>query len=95
MILGNSHNLFLAFGLTAYTGLVTGIGGLIAFLAPNTQEIMGRFEPALPEEGRAKLRPAPHLSWTPQRRNAIAIGLLFALGMLALSRPTEFLYFQF
>jgi alginate O-acetyltransferase complex protein AlgI len=71
------------------------IGGLIAFFAPNTQEIMGRFKPALPEEGRAKLRPAPHLSWTPQRRNAIATGLLFALGMLALSRPTEFLYFQF
>lgn len=36
MILGNSHNLFLAFGLTAYTGLVTGIGGLIAFLAKHT-----------------------------------------------------------
>jgi len=36
VILGNSHNLFLAFGLTAYTGLVTGIGGLIAFLAKHT-----------------------------------------------------------
>ena len=71
------------------------VGGLIAFLAPNTQEIMGRFEPALPEEGRAKLRPAQHLAWIPQRRNAMAMGLLFALGMLALSRPTEFLYFQF
>lgn len=71
------------------------VGGLIAFLAPNTQEIMGRFEPALPEEGRAKLRPAPHLAWIPERRNAMAMGLLFALGMLALSRPTEFLYFQF
>ena len=71
------------------------VSALIAFLAPNTQEIMGRFEPALPEEGRARLRPAPHLVWTPLRRNAIAIGLLLALGMLALSRPTEFLYFQF
>ena len=70
------------------------VGGLIAFLAPNTQEIMGRFEPALPRRSR-QMRPAPHLSWTPERRNAIAIGLLFALGMLALSRPTEFLYFQF
>lgn len=70
-------------------------GSLIAFLAPNTQEIMGRFEPALPDEGRARLRPPPPISWTPQRRNAVAIGLLFAFGMLALSRPTEFLYFQF
>lgn len=71
------------------------VSALIAFLAPNTQEIMGRFEPALPEEGRAELRPTPHLAWMPLRRNAIAIGLLLALGMLALSRPTEFLYFQF
>lgn len=68
---------------------------LIAFLAPNTQEIMGRFEPALPEEGRNQLRPAPHLAWTPLRRNAITMGFLLALGILALSRPTEFLYFQF
>ncbi|MGB4910583.1 MAG: MBOAT family protein [Candidatus Dechloromonas phosphoritropha] len=71
------------------------VGALIAFIAPNTQEIMGHFEPALPEEGRARLRPAQRLAWAPQRRNAIAMGLLFALGVLALSRPTEFLYFQF
>lgn len=68
---------------------------LIALFAPNTQEIMGRFEPALPEGGRTKLCPAPHLAWMPRRRNAFAMGLLLALGMLALSRPTEFLYFQF
>jgi len=71
------------------------LGGLVAFLAPNTQEIMGRFDPALPEEGRAQLSLPPHLAWAPQRRNAMAMGLLFALGVLALSRPTEFLYFQF
>jgi alginate O-acetyltransferase complex protein AlgI len=71
------------------------VGALIAFVAPNTQEIMGRFEPALPEEGRDRMRPAQRLAWAPQRRNAMAMGLLFALGVLALSRPTEFLYFQF
>lgn len=68
---------------------------LIVFFTPNTQEIMGHFEPALPEEGRIKFSPAPHLAWAPQRRQAIAIGLLLAFGVLALSRPTEFLYFQF
>ena len=71
------------------------LGALVAFLAPNTQEIMGRFEPALPEQGRAPLRPAPRLAWAPQRRFAIATGVLLGLGILALSHPTEFLYFQF
>jgi alginate O-acetyltransferase complex protein AlgI len=70
-------------------------GGLIVFFAPNTQEIMARFDPALPEEGRAKSSPEGRLAWTPERRNAIAMGLLLTLGVLALSRPTEFLYFQF
>lgn len=69
-------------------------GGLIAFLAPNTQQIMARFEPALPEEGHRPLVPARH-AWHPTRRSALAAGLLFAAGILALSRPTEFLYFQF
>ncbi len=77
------------------TWLWVAVAGLIAFLAPNTQEIMARFEPALPEEGRMKLRPATTLAWTPRPRTALAIGALFAACMLALSRPTEFLYFQF
>lgn len=70
------------------------VAALIAFLAPNTQEIMGRFEPALPDEGQ---RPAvlPQRAWQPTRRTALAMGLLFGAGFLALSRPTEFLYFQF
>lgn len=71
------------------------VGALVAFLAPNTQEIMGRFEPALPEDGRHAQPVARRLAWQPRRRHALAVGLLFALGVLALSRPTEFLYFQF
>ena len=91
-------------GIAAYLGggtqfletwVAVGIAALIAFLAPNTQQIMGRFTPALAEsEG----SPAPlprHLLWLPQRTTAIAAGLLLAAGLLALSRPTEFLYFQF
>lgn len=71
------------------------VGGVIAFFAPNTQEIMRHFEPALIEEGKSKSKPIPGIAWRPMRRSAIAIGVLFAFGMLALSRPTEFLYFQF
>jgi alginate O-acetyltransferase complex protein AlgI len=86
-------------GTFVETWLWVATGALIAFLAPNTQEIMCRFEPALPAEERAGgRRPAaipPHLVWQPSRRNAVLTGFLFALGLLALSRPTEFLYFQF
>jgi D-alanyl-lipoteichoic acid acyltransferase DltB (MBOAT superfamily) len=72
-----------------------GIGFLIAFFAPNTQEIMRYFDPALRDESRTQLAPALRLAWLPTRRNAVITGALFALGVLALSRPTEFLYFQF
>ena len=72
-----------------------GVGALIAFFAPNTQEILGNHEPTLPEVGRAQPCAPRCLDWAPTRRGALAIGLLFALGFLALSRPTQFLYFQF
>ncbi|MBL8447300.1 MAG: MBOAT family protein [Zoogloeaceae bacterium] len=68
-------------------------GALIAFLAPNTQQIMGHFEPALAEAGHVPR--APRLAWQPRRPEAVAVGLVLALGVLAMSRPTEFLYFQF
>jgi D-alanyl-lipoteichoic acid acyltransferase DltB (MBOAT superfamily) len=71
------------------------VGALVAFLAPNTQEIMGRFDPALPEDSRRPQAVARRLAWQPTRRHALVTGLLFAIGVLALSRPTEFLYFQF
>ncbi|RJG07121.1 MBOAT family protein [Noviherbaspirillum cavernae] len=71
------------------------VSALIAFLTPNTQEIMRRFEPALPDESHVGFERGHRLAWMPQRRSAMVVGLLFALGVLALSRPTEFLYFQF
>nr|MBL8410115.1 MBOAT family protein [Dechloromonas sp.] len=79
----------------AETWLWVCFAAVLAFLAPNTQEIMGRFEPALPEEHHRELRAVRHLAWQPSRFWAIATSLLLALGVLALSRPTEFLYFQF
>ena len=66
----------------------------IAFLAPNSQQIMAGAQatlaPATP--GRPG---AVALRWQPRRRDAVLGGLLLAAGLLALSRPTEFLYFQF
>lgn len=71
------------------------VAALVTFAAPNTQEIMKSWEPALLVDNAKKLGVAARLIWVPQRRVAVIIGTLFALGILALARPTEFLYFQF
>jgi D-alanyl-lipoteichoic acid acyltransferase DltB (MBOAT superfamily) len=68
------------------------LAALIALCAPNTQQIMHRFDPALDHDGKAA--PA-RLSWLPSQRHALASGLLAVLCLLALARPSEFLYFQF
>ncbi len=70
------------------------IGALfaIAVLAPNSQQIVGRYRPAL---GAEPLRAARRLAWGPSPRWALAIGLVAAGGTLALSQVSEFLYFQF
>lgn len=65
---------------------------LIVWFAPNTQQIMTRFEPAL---GRAIVNPYAGLIWNPAAKWAVAAGGLAALGILALGGTTEFLYFQF
>ena len=73
------------------------VGAIIAFCLPNTQELMRRFEPALPD---SRLAEKPTfalfpLSWRPNTAWAISIGLAGAACLLSLTRPTEFLYFQF
>jgi alginate O-acetyltransferase complex protein AlgI len=69
------------------------LAGAIAFFAPNTQEIMRRFRPALTLEATRQVgrRFTFHLT----QRWAIGLGLLAAASLLSLSSPTEFLYFQF
>ena len=64
----------------------------IVFLAPNTQQIMRRFNPALnvPDD-MADTR----LAWSPARGWAVAMAVVTACGLLSLTRPSEFLYFQF
>jgi D-alanyl-lipoteichoic acid acyltransferase DltB (MBOAT superfamily) len=64
----------------------------IVFLAPNSQQIMRRFAPSLD----AHVDPAdPGLAWRPGLMWAGAMAVVLALGLLSLTRPSEFLYFQF
>jgi alginate O-acetyltransferase complex protein AlgI len=74
------------------TYLWVALAGAIAFFAPNTQEIAHRFHPALGSfEPRSARGPRLHLTW----QWGAAMGVLAAAALLSLSRPTEFLYFQF
>lgn len=65
---------------------------VIVWFAPNTQQIMTRYEPAL---GRAIANPYRRTIWHPATGWALAAGTIGALGILALGGTTEFLYFQF
>jgi D-alanyl-lipoteichoic acid acyltransferase DltB (MBOAT superfamily) len=74
----------------------------IAFLAPNSQELMARFEPVLemsrgvagkaPRDGG---RPRSRLAWSPTAGWAVATGALIFVGVAAITRHSEFLYWQF
>jgi hypothetical protein len=70
-------------------------GLAIVWLAPNTQQIMERFDPAL--DYRPEPRPAmPYLRWQPTRRWAVAMTIVAYFGMLYMSSGfSEFIYFQF
>ncbi len=73
---------------------------LIAWFAPNTQEWMVRYKPALnypTQPDLAQQQPFFRrvLSWRPNTVWAIATGCLFVACVLNLSRVSEFLYFDF
>jgi D-alanyl-lipoteichoic acid acyltransferase DltB (MBOAT superfamily) len=65
----------------------------IAWLAPNTRQIMVRAEAFIADHA---VRPFPAwLAWTMAGRWAVASGLLLAASLTSMTRVSEFLYFQF
>jgi D-alanyl-lipoteichoic acid acyltransferase DltB (MBOAT superfamily) len=67
---------------------------MITMFMPNSLELMQRYAPALYFEPPRQARPSSMtLSWN--ARWAILIGMFFVFGALGLSRPSEFLYWQF
>jgi D-alanyl-lipoteichoic acid acyltransferase DltB (MBOAT superfamily) len=74
----------------------------IALLMPNTQQIMRRYRPVLrrhrtPDGAAVVLggRTSKVLLWRPSLFWSAAIGVMLAVGILALTSVSEFLYFQF
>jgi alginate O-acetyltransferase complex protein AlgI len=63
----------------------------MVFFAPNTQQVMGHFKPALDQDAGDSL----HWQWQPRRGWVVVMTLVLASGLMMLSRPSEFLYFQF
>jgi D-alanyl-lipoteichoic acid acyltransferase DltB (MBOAT superfamily) len=71
--------------------------GLIAFFAPNTQEILPVIEAPMgkPESGQTAGPLRQAAIWSPTPIWAVALGIVTALGILAMNQVSEFLYFQF
>ncbi len=72
----------------------------VVWFWPNTQEIMWRDAPVLPGQG-APARRTQRLfglvpiCWRPNLIWALLIALMFVAAVLCLSRPSEFIYYQF
>jgi alginate O-acetyltransferase complex protein AlgI len=70
----------------------------IAFILPNTQQIIALFRPALDRrrvDANAGRAVSGWLIWIPSRRWAVLLSLLATASLLSLNRPSEFLHFQF
>lgn len=65
-----------------------------AFVAPNTQQIMGRFY-WQPRGSEGAALSSGRTYWLPTISWAVAIGVLASWALLGLSQVSEFLYFQF
>jgi hypothetical protein len=75
----------------------------VVWLFPNSYEVLAAHQPALEyasDPPGVSLAPTPRrlgrlLTWQPNLLWAIALAALMITGVLNLSRPTEFIYWQF
>ena len=65
----------------------------IVFLMPNTQQIMGHYQPALSCPSDPLPKHKHH--WEPRPIWGMVMAAALAAGLLSLTKPSEFLYFQF
>jgi alginate O-acetyltransferase complex protein AlgI len=73
---------------------------MIAWFTPNTQQWMGKYNPALTDpvehyQPQWQQKLWHYLSWKPNRVWTVIIASLTSLSLLCFSRVSEFLYFQF
>jgi alginate O-acetyltransferase complex protein AlgI len=71
------------------------VGAAVAFLAPNTTQIFGRFDHAFVDSNLISDKKNRWYRFHFNQQWAIVLALLFIVCLLYLGRPSEFLYFQF
>ncbi len=86
--------------IATYAWVIALLG--IAFFAPNTQQLMISYEPVLEMSGgetpgilRESARPALGFKWMPSAGWAFVSGVVAFLGIISVTRVSEFLYWQF
>ncbi|MFM8333415.1 MAG: MBOAT family O-acyltransferase [Candidatus Methylumidiphilus sp.] len=67
----------------------------IVWLMPNTQQIMGQFEPALGFRGKDCLAPFKPLQWRPNWIWLACVVTMASVSLVQGDKVSEFLYFQF
>lgn len=88
---------FSATDLVAAVGWVLGLLA-VAWLLPNTLQVLERFEPGLTGSREPAFRIGwlrRRLVWSPSLPWAVAVAVLAALAVLRIGGPGEFLYWQF
>ena len=66
----------------------------VAWLAPNTQEITGYVGPESDDDASEVQRP-PSMGWQLSAGWAVAVGCVFGIALMLMSKVSEFIYFQF
>jgi len=83
---------------TEFVGMVIWIlvSMLIALTLPNTLQILSRYEPALGVKPQtADIKGRGISEWNTSLPWAIGVSIVAAIGIISLSGPSEFLYWQF
>ncbi len=88
------------FGKTMYFDRVAQTNWLCALLvfcwaAPNTQQLLAAYRPALITRGYGELGGAGFLAWRPNWAWLIALTLLGTIAILSINGYSEFIYFRF
>ena len=68
---------------------------VFCWVAPNTQQILAAYRPALMTRGYGELGNAGRLAWRPSGTWLIALALLGFVALLSIHRYSEFIYFRF
>lgn len=63
---------------------------MVAFAAPNTQEIFARYTAGVTQAAKRR-----YLAWSPSKPWSVALAVLFLVCVFGMQNTSEFLYFQF